>query len=104
MKILSTTNPRTTRRQKPTILTTNLTNAEITYGRELAWSEIKEGQAFYFIGCKGLGVKWHPDLFMALDSNVNHLINRINCGSITLDAYKYYKLPSSLASCLEALK
>lgn len=80
----------------------------IKYGKSLTWEKIKRGQAFYFWGCQGFGVKVSATDFMTLDEegfsygktdfqvSGGHFRNGHN------SLYHYHSIPLSLRKCLEA--
>ncbi len=95
----------------------------IKYGKELKWEDIKIGQAFYFIGCHGFGIKEDVEYFIVLDytthpqrikskktfTKLNNalLINVDESGGGTAMYpwfLKYYDLPKSIKECLEEKK
>lgn len=85
----------------------------IKYGKELKWKDIKIGEAFYFIGCEGFGIKLDNDVFNSIDFSPEFfgmaLGPWIDCGGRIIrnipnvSCYTYYSIPKSLRECLEVL-
>ena len=75
-------------------------------GKKLEWRDIKIGQAFYYTGCKGFGVKVGEGDFIKLDCDVLDFQVVGNClpGELTDSAKsyrKFYDIPKELKECLE---
>ena len=64
------------------------------------WENIKIGEAFYFSGCEGFGIKIDADSWFMIDSNFRHLSGVVYP---YVPFYKFYKLPVAMRKAMEAL-
>lgn len=82
----------------------------VKVGKRTFWKDIKVGQAFYFYGCEGFGVKLSRNLLFTIDAiAINHgsLFHRggdVMNSRCADGVCKLYVLPKSIASAMEALK
>lgn len=87
----------------------NYTVIKIRIGREIQFSDIKIGEAFYFNGCEGIGVKKDLNRFFLIDidppnyrewTNEREVYNSSECDGTC--HFKYYKLPKKIKDCIES--
>ena len=75
----------------------------VIIGKELQWEKIKVGQAFYFEGCCGFGVKVDSANFMTIEHRQEHESDEYP-GEVFFSNpcfRDFYAIPKSLAECLE---